>query len=626
LQAELGEKRGECISLSNMAQLYYKTDRPDSGLYYCQKAREIVNTMNMPGLQAWIQLQLGDLYRVEAKLDLAAKAYDQGLTITEGLYLPEIRWPIHYGKGKIWQARKDNENAYYSYRAAINAIEEMRGYAVIEEMKSGLVHDRFDAYEAIILLLTDMGRTEEALSFVERSRARNMLDLHGNTKLRDSDPISVPETKKEHELRIRISDLHSLILEETTQEGISERGTSRETYRHALGQAQRQYQRLLSDLKIKNPDYHAMVAIDPPPLSTIQKMLDKQTAILEYFITDEELLIFTITNKQIRVTRVPAGESSIRGRILLFRGTATEDINKQKLSRLNWIKPLNGLYKILIEPVEQKGYLIDIRHLVIVPHGQLHYLPFQTLITHFDLRGDQDLRPYFLIEKFDISYSTSASLLPFYRQKKQDQNHNILLMAPKISQLPESEQEIENIALKFGSGADLFKDDQATESRLKQDGRKYQYLHFATTAHFNLYNPLFSRLDLHNCPREDGSLEVNEIFYLDLQARLTILSACQTALGAGYTTHLPNGEDLVSLTRAFLYAGSSSVIASLWEIADPATAEFMPHFYENEEKYNTATALAETQRAFIRRQSEQGDDMYYHPYYWAPFILVGAWQ
>jgi CHAT domain-containing protein/Tfp pilus assembly protein PilF len=625
LYDDLDEKRGKCISLSNLAHLFYETSNPDSGLYYCRRAKQILQKMNVPGLLAWIQLQTGDLYRARGDLELAAKAYEQGLAMTEGLQISEIRWQIYFGNAKIFESKGEIQNAYYAYRAAINLIEDIRGQAVIEEMKSGILPHRYDAYTSIILLLAGMDRPEEALTFVERSRARNMLDILGNTKLKNSSKMSGGDTDKERRLRTKIRELQSVIFNETMQEDSEQRGRAGETYRHSLSQAQEQYRRLLTDVKIKNPDYHAMVAVEPAPISLIQSNLEDKTAILEYFITEEELLIFTISNSSLNLTRIPVAEKSIRGRILLFRGTAVDDIDRQKLTGNDWIKPLNGLYKMLVAPVEEKKLLENITHLILVPHGQLHYLPFQSLITHYNSNNNESERPFFLIEKYDISYSPSASLLQFFSSKKEIMQQNIMLLAPNISELPNSEQEIKDIAVNFGNNADLFKDDQAKESLVKRDARNYQYLHFATTAHFNSNNPLFSCIDLHQCLQDDGSLEVNEIFNLNLKARLTILSACKSALASGFTTSLPNGDDLVSLTRAFLYAGSSAVIASLWEVADPATAEFMPLFYQNAGKYHTARALAETQRAFIRNHSGQDSDMYYHPYYWAPFILAGAW-
>ncbi len=557
---------------------------------------------------------------------MAAKAYDQGLTVTEGLHLPDIRWQLYYGKAKIFESQQENQNAYYAYRAAISTIEEMRGHAVIQEMKSGILHDRFDAYKSIISLLADIDRPEEAFSYMERSRARNMLDMLGNAKIKNVYPLSDEDVKNEQALRRKISNLQSVIFNETIQQNSGEREKYGNIYRHTLDQAQEKYGRLLTDVKMKNPDYHAMVAIEPTPISLIQADLDKQTAVLEYFIAEDELLIFTVTKNTLTLSRVPADEKSIRGRILLFRGTAIDDIDQQKLTSQDWIKPLRGLYQILIAPVEEKGLLEQITHLIIVPHRQLNYLPFQTLIYDYNANEDNQCRPSFLIEKYDISYSPSASLLKFFSGKDKANQQNIMLMAPNISELPGSEQEIEDIALCFGDSSDLYKNDHAKESLVKREGTNYQYLHFATTAHFNPNNPLFSSIDLRKCSQDDGILEVNEIFNLDLRARLTILSACKTALAVGYTTHLPNGEDLVSLNRAFLYAGSSTVIASLWEIADPATAEFMPLFYKNAGKFSTARALAETQRAFIRKHSGQANNMYYHPYYWAPFILTGAWK
>ena len=125
---------------------------------------------------------------------------------------------------------------------------------------------------------------------------------------------------------------------------------------------------------------------------------------------------------------------------------------------------------------------------------------------------------------------------------------------------------------------------------------------------------------------DDGNLEVHEIFNLDLDANLVVLSACQTALGSGYAEVIPKGDDLISLNRAFLYAGTPSVVASLWEISDPSTAAFMSRFYENLKGKNKAIALAQTQQEMLYGNLLEDKDDYSHPYYWAAFVLVGDWE
>ena len=160
---------------------------------------------------------------------------------------------------------------------------------------------------------------------------------------------------------------------------------------------------------------------------------------------------------------------------------------------------------------------------------------------------------------------------------------------------------------------------EATESQFKQAAGRYRIVHLATHGFFNRINPLFSGVDLEPGPGEDGRLQVYEILGLSLAADLVTLSACDTALGAGELTDLPAGEELVGLTRAFLSAGSRNVLATLWEISDEATASLMGDFYQASRASDAADALS----VVMRRQLRAGGRTA-HPYFWAPFVLVGA--
>jgi len=140
----------------------------------------------------------------------------------------------------------------------------------------------------------------------------------------------------------------------------------------------------------------------------------------------------------------------------------------------------------------------------------------------------------------------------------------------------------------------------------------------ATHGYFNKFNPLLSGLELEADGREDGRLEVHEILGLRLNARLVVLSACDTALGGGYFAEVPAGDDIVGLTRAFLFAGSPSVVASLWAVNDRSTMRLMSGFYGRLARSGKAGALAAVQRDLIGRGGRDS-----HPYYWAAFVLVG---
>jgi CHAT domain-containing protein len=149
----------------------------------------------------------------------------------------------------------------------------------------------------------------------------------------------------------------------------------------------------------------------------------------------------------------------------------------------------------------------------------------------------------------------------------------------------------------------------------------YDVIHFATHGFFNKSNPLFSGVQLEPDAQNDGRLEVYEILGLHLRARLVTLSACETALGGGYFTEIPAGDEFVGLTRAFLSAGASTVIASLWEVNDSSTARLMQSFYRKVSEDSSSLSLATAQRSMLH-----GDSAHRHPYYWSAFVLVGSGQ
>jgi CHAT domain-containing protein len=190
----------------------------------------------------------------------------------------------------------------------------------------------------------------------------------------------------------------------------------------------------------------------------------------------------------------------------------------------------------------------------------------------------------------------------------------------KLRRLAYSRDEVTRIAKLYPPGrADLLLGEDATETNLKSDGKlsKYRIVHLAAHGLLNESRPQFSGLVVSRPPgssAEDGLLQVYEIFNLELDAELVVLSACETGLGKEI-----HGEGIVGLTRAFLYAGASSVVVSLWKVADASTAELMVRFHEHLSRTGSSRteALRRAQLDLI------GNGAFAHPYYWAPFVLVG---
>ena len=192
-------------------------------------------------------------------------------------------------------------------------------------------------------------------------------------------------------------------------------------------------------------------------------------------------------------------------------------------------------------------------------------------------------------------------------------------MAPARSRLLHAGSEVRAISSFFPGDSSIAVGREATESRFKTEAGGHSVLHLATHGYFNKLSPLLSGLELEPDGADDGRLEVHEILDLRLQATLVTLSACETALGSGHFTELPVGDDFAGLTRAFLFAGSEAVMASLWKVNDRSTRDLMRRFYGELVRSDPATALARAQRQMLR----QGDE-YVHPYYWAPFVVAGA--
>ena len=275
-----------------------------------------------------------------------------------------------------------------------------------------------------------------------------------------------------------------------------------------------------------------------------------------------------------------------------------------------WRPPAAGLRRLLLDPVERAGWLRGVRKLYISPDGILNYVPFAAL-PRSDHPGSR-----FLIQDYVLAYVPTAAVLR--PQPGDPRDGPALAMAPALAHLRWSQPEAREVAQFFPGDARLLTGRGATETAFKQLAGEYDVLHLATDGYLNRYAPLLSSLQLEPDSKNDGRLEVYEILQLKLHASLVTLSACETALGSGYFSQIPAGDEFVGLTRAFLSAGAQSVAATLWKVNDRSTLDFMEQFYRDREKAGNATALSLAQRDMATKPGP-----YNHPYYWAPFVLVG---
>jgi CHAT domain-containing protein len=255
---------------------------------------------------------------------------------------------------------------------------------------------------------------------------------------------------------------------------------------------------------------------------------------------------------------------------------------------------LTHLYDLVFAPLEP--LLAGKTDLTIIPHGPLHHLPFPAL---FDGR-------HYLLERFEISYAPSTAVFILCHNRQPAKTRKTLVLGVSDPTIPAVRQEVEAVAAHSPEAA-VYLDQAATLDVLHTQAHGSALLHLACHGFFRADNPMFSAVRLH-----DGWLTAVQAMQLELDGALVTLSGCDTGVNQIIT-----GDELLGLTRGFLGAGAAGLIVSLWLAQDETTAELMSTLYEHLqcEQANRAAALRQAQLAL--------KETHPHPYYWAPFILVG---
>jgi CHAT domain-containing protein len=253
---------------------------------------------------------------------------------------------------------------------------------------------------------------------------------------------------------------------------------------------------------------------------------------------------------------------------------------------------LYDLYQELIAPIRDR---LDGDHIIVVPHDVLHYIPFHAL---FD--GEK-----YLIDDFTISYAPSASVYSLCSRGGTPEDGESLILGVPDDQAPFIEHEVRAVA-EVVPRASTYLGSDATQAVLREKGRSSRFVHIATHGFFRKDNPMFSGIRL-----GDSYLSLYDLYQMDLPVELVVLSGCATGLNV-----VAAGDELLGLARGLIYAGARSLVLSLWDVNDESSADLMRAFY------SSFTGKAKKSHA-LRAAMLQVREAHPHPYYWAPFLLVG---
>ncbi|HIO39805.1 MAG TPA: CHAT domain-containing protein [Rhodospirillales bacterium] len=521
-----------------------------------------------------IELKLG-------KLALARKGYDEILTypLIDGKII--VLYGALHGRGLVALAEKDLDGAISFLKRAIDVMERQRASIITEKNKIGFIGDKQTIYRDLIAALVELGRVDEAFEYAERGKARALVDLLASKKSFGKDSAGKIKAKLAELDRLERKSLKLAALKN--------------------GSDTRSVKIVKRTLKQEMPKVASLVSVTTDKPSDIQSLLRPDEAIVEYFYHGEgnkdadDLFAFVVTRDAIKAVTLDA--KGLNDEVKAFR-TA---INKSNSN--GWSQGASSLHRRLIAPLVSaiKGK----KNLTIVPHGALHYLPFNALKAN----GGE-----FLIQDHTIRLLPSASVMKFLNKGSAPTQSLLVFGNPDLNDpnmdLPGAETEAKAIA-KLWPDSKVVLRKHASESLIKKTASVFRYIHLASHGQFKPDAPMQSRMLLAADNDNDGSLTVSEIYDLKLNADMVVLSACQTALG-----DVKNGDDVVGLNRGFLYAGAKSIVGSLWEVPDNPTKDLMVGLYTNLKSMGLREAMRKAQLFALKK--------YKHPFNWAAFQVTGG--
>lgn len=528
-----------------------------------------------------------------------------------------IKAGMYYRRGKLRSAQGRHAEAVADYQTAINVVEEyIRDIGGGDESGEYIRLFASDLYEAMAKAQLEQGKGSDAfgtigrLQQLETAGTFTMNDLRG--KMRSDDQALVTRAN-EQKLAIQAQERELANLK-------SKNGSTAQIQKvsQLLAQSRQSYYQTVTDLEKKYPAFQKL-DIKPINFSKLQRAIPANTLVVLLFPTDDELYLLEATKDDLLVRKVAVKKSELEQMTATFRNQVSS--YSRNPGAFSWKGPesttlkqsLGGLYQAIVKPIEPE--LASKEAVAFVPYGSLVYLPFQALLTE-----GADGTPTFLVEKKQVVVLSKAADLDQIFGPPSGKNGSLVAFGNPDGSLAAATQEVKALADIF-PGSAIYVEGQATSEKLAGvQAPKVSYLHLATHGTLNAQEPRESYLTL----AKGGRLSVTDITNSRLDSEggdlnLVTLSACQTALaGRGGNQ---DGSDLRSLADAFSFAGCRSMVASLWKVEDNSTRDLMVVFYQNlKAGKSKAAALQAAQLSLLKQER------YSHPFYWAPFILIGDWR
>lgn len=671
IRKEIKDRHGEAVTLLNLSGLSLELQDAASAMAFSKEALAISRELKDHLTEAGSLNNMASAYEVLGDYLKALTFYQESLEAARSIGNRRKEGIILANIGSCFEKMGSLERAVEAYRQSLAITESIRTSLRSEESRISYGGKQVDVYQALIRALFKLkdrpGAIEEAFHVTERSRARAFLDQLSEVKAKRFGGLPKEILSKERSLVDRLIKCEHALLKARSKPRIKQNMGFILKLEDEKSRLESELKDLRKEIEEEYPSYAALKYPQSLTVESLQKeVLEDGEAIIEYAVMDDKTYVFVVTKDIFRAYTVDIEKNKlwkIVDRLIALPSEIIASIGDQRtIARTlsKWKRQGSAIYDTLIRPLEND--IKRVKQIFIIPDGDLYYLPFEALNAR---KGTQ---PEYVIERHTISYLPSSSVLKIIRETKGKDRPTYPLLAfadpvypqdgtintPSSSEitvkglvgrsysnlgimfppLPETKEEVERIALTLKISRDeieksLYMQQRASETSVKslnESGalKDYRYIVFSTHGILGgeisqvMQPAIVLSLGLPD-EKEDGFLQMGEVLGLEMNCDLVTLSACKTGLG-----EKKRGEGIVGLSRAFFYAGTPSINVTLWSVESQSAKEITVGIYEYLiEGGNKAEALRQAKLDLLRRKE---NPLFSHPFFWAPFILLGDWR
>ncbi len=667
LTREMEDDRTEARVLTRIGTLHQILGRPRTALDYYRQAKDKRTALDdRRGVNENL-LQIALVTSILGNFGAAVSDLKEAFEIAQRSEDRSMLWKAYFIMGRALQGKGRLGEALESYRKAITILEAMEADIVEESDEDNFIFGGKTAlFETTLRVLMKLARKDpkgaydnQALRIVEKLKAAAFENTLSRINVESFSDLPRELVIKEKSLKLGLRQINSRISSELSRAKpdhkligklLADRRSKEKIFAKLKARLQQEY-----------PSYSKLRYPKPVTVHRLQRyVVDPDEAILEYVVTRSRTHVFAIDKQRFYTYSIDYPRKDLERDVEAI----TKPLHKAGV-RAGWDPSVAyRLYSYLIRPVE--SFLAGKKTVMVIPDGPLNSLPFEILVTskaHAKKKfWSPTDRPNHLVEKYAFCYSPSAAVLSHLRMRKRDRKPGWKLVAfgdavyndaedakelnqgaarlitayagkatgtgaPTLLPLSRARKEIAEIVKIVGGRTQTYFGPQATETLFKKaDLSRYSFVHLAAQGVLlsgggRLWQQPAIAFSLYGDQENDGFLELGEVFGLRLNADLVVLSS---SLSSGEDLQVKT-QGLWSLARAFLFSGTESVVLGMWQGAgdsaiNDSAIEVFAEMYSRIKDGSKAEALRRAKLMLLKEQRTS------HPYYWAPFLLIGDWR